>query len=289
MGATPMQMNVQENATPTVQYAFFYNIKLVKRNNKFIIAGSVNFNGMFTVFNFSMGGQLIKHGMFLGCFDANGQFLWKKEGSVTGGGFTFRPVIDKQKNFILSTNSGTNKDTLNGTPLINPLGPHSFPLAVKLDSMGNTIWIKSSATNSATLSSAIALNESTNKVYVYGNYPGTLIWDSLQFKNLPNQGYDPFLVTLNAQTGAVLQLDSLESDFGNDEYCGPMVSDKKGNLYMGGTFSGNLYVNGTTLTNSGGRNDFFIAKYGAANCNTAFPVKLLSFTGKQKDNTIQLY
>lgn len=53
----------------------------------------------------------------------------------------------------------------------------------------------------------------------------------------------------------------------------------KGNIYVGGEFEANLYVAGDTLNTNGGQSDFFIAKYGYANCNCTMPAPLFTFSG----------
>jgi PKD repeat protein len=58
-----------------------------------------------------------------------------------------------------------------------------------------------------------------------------------------------------------------------------MVSDKFGNFYVGGDFAVQLTVNGVTLSSAGGGSDFFVAKYGTANCVCVPPTASFTHTG----------
>ncbi len=90
---------------------------------------------------------------------------------------------------------------------------------------------------------------------------------------------------LNRQTLSTISLDTLKSTFGYRESASTIVSDNRGNTFIGGTFEQDLFVNSDTLQSAGGDTDFFIAKFGNANCGNIMPLKLLSFTAKGEGKT----
>ncbi|WP_276132477.1 PKD domain-containing protein [Polluticoccus soli] len=240
-----------------------------------------NSNGRFYLAGQYESGQLIistqiVNSCYVGAFDAAGNLLWKKENSLLSNGFSGRPQIDAQGNiYLLGQSRGG--DNFNGTAINNPLGLGAFPFIVKLDANGNNIWLKSSATDAATFCGGIAL-KNNNEVAISGSYPRRLYWvgmDSLE--NPTNTGYDIFVARFNAQTGAMLRLDSLDSPTGYDDHSSALVADSKGNYYIGGSFAAQLTVNSNVLNNSGGPTDFFIAKYGSANCTCTAPVSSYTF------------
>lgn len=227
----------------------------------------------------SMGSTPVAHAAFIAAFGSTGSLLWEREDktSPVGLGYGFkRPVLDNDGNIYLAGNfmdMGGIADTFNGVIVTN----FNSPLAVKLDTNGNNLWMKVSSTNAASTPSAIALNG--NELGMIGQYPGKLKWpgyaDSLN--HAVGTREDIFIARFNATTGAVLGMDSAASSFGASEFAhadnGPykvMVADKYGNFYLGGNFSVDMFYEcGDTLRMVGGYTDFFVAKYGTANCSAA--------------------
>lgn len=232
----------------------------------------------------AIGGQNLTKSMFVAAFNAQGQVLWRRENTevpyfgVSNSVFYSRPVVDGQGNIFLAGTS-QDGDTINGYVVSNVLGGQytRLPLIMKMDSNGNNIWVRTALVNGATFAGTVGLYG--NEVVLAGSYPGKLLWqgeDSLEHG--PNQGYDIFLARFNAQTGSLVGLDSIASNFGAHEYASSLAADNKGNLYLGGEFGSQIMVNGGTLTSIGGQTDFFVAKYGSANCNCTIPVSNFSYT-----------
>ncbi len=121
-----------------------------------------------------------------------------------------------------------------------------------------------------------------------GSLPGLLVWsnnlkDTLNYP--PNSGYRPYITRFNTQTGKVLGIDKLETDKANS-YPDLSISDGRNNIYVGGNFGSQLTVNGKLLQSAGGRDDWFVAKYGHNNCNCSdIPEPKFTYT-KNKLNDI---
>ena len=218
---------------------------------------------------FSFGSTQITSSQFVGCFDNSGILLWIRQGTDAAGFFSAfgRPAIDAQHNIYLAGRASV-FDTFN-TYAMSSGGSTADPVVFKLDTNGNNIWGANATVNGVTSCNSVVLNGS--EVAISGEYPGKLKWagfpDSL---DLPSgSGYHIFITTFDATTGNVLKLDSLASTTGDNNLATAMASDNLGNFYVGGNFSADLLVNGTTLSCVGGVSDFFVAKYGTSNCNLA--------------------
>jgi len=218
----------------------------------------------------SLGTTAITSSQFMGCFNNSGTLLWLRQGTdaIADGSFFGRPTIDAQHNIYIA-GSATSTDTFNAYAMING-GSSGSPVVFKLDTNGTNIWAKNAYANGVTNCSPIILNG--NEVDISGSYPGKLTWpgapDSLNQE--ASAGYAIFITRFNATTGAVLGMDSLKSNFGNDNYATAITADNFGNFYVGGDFASSLYipVAGDTLENIGGNTNFFGAKYGTSNCDT---------------------
>ena len=281
-------MSLNENtANDSFPVATFYNIRLTKyKSNMFIVSGAVTFDGVSPnyVYNFSMGSQLIKHPMFVGLFNNNGQLIWKKENSINNGAISYRPIVDKKNNIYFSVGT-THGDGFGNYIFINHynnLTSKALLGFLKLDSLGNVLLGKNSgAIRAGSTSCCIYVSD---KIYLSGSYTN-IIWDSTYLQTPINGGTDVFMVSFDTANYSVVKVDSLKSSLGYSESISAMVADKKGNIYIGGYFEGDISINGTTINNSGGDTDFFIAKYGSSNCGSVMPLRLLTFTGKRENNT----
>ena len=266
LGGNSMQM------TNPSQYSLF-SMKKDYQNGRYYITGLINSGTP------SLGGIPITHPMFIGCFNNSGTLLWvKQDTDPIAEGSTFgRPVIDWQHNIYLGGRASPT-DTFNGYALIN--GGSGTPVAFKLDTNGNNIWAKNGSTNGATFSSTVILNGP--EAIIAGQYPGRLKWagypDSLNLAS--GSGYHIFITRFNSTTGAVIGMDSLASTTGLNCDATALTSDKFGNFYIGGDFASSITVAGTTLNSIGGGSDFFIAKYGTANCTGAISLETPPEPGK---------
>jgi hypothetical protein len=264
IGGIPMQI------TTTGGYS---NLRMKRsKSDKYYITGNVNYGTTLT-----FGSTPITQALFFGCFDNSGTSIWAIQNTEYYSGWFGRPAIDAQQNIYLN-GSTASTDTFAGY-IVSGGGSTAVPFIVKLDTNGINIWAKNAVVNAATVSNAITLN--SGEADISGRYPGLLKWagyaDSL---NLPSSsGYHIFVARFNSTTDSVLGMDSLASTTGVDNDATAMTSDNFGNFYVGGDFAVSLTVNGTTLNSIGGNSDFFVAKYGTANCECVLPTASFTHTG----------
>lgn len=229
------------------------------------------------VTNLMFNGNSVTMPLFVGAFNSTGNLLWQRTNtSGLGQGFG-RASIDNQHNIYLSgvSQAFNNTDTFNSYPIINTISTYGHaPVVVKMNSFGNNIWLKNISSNHATYLSALSVN--SNVVTVAGSYNGKLVCtglDSFYHPTAVGEGYDIFILRLDAGNGNFLKLDSITSGFPDNEFATGIAADVHGNVYIGGDFSGTLDANTDTLSSVGGGSDFFMAKYGYDNCGcTNLPV-----------------
>ncbi len=147
---------------------------------------------------------------------------------------------------------------------------------MKLDQNGNKIWAVNASTVGAANSFAITV--AGNELAVTGNFYQDMKWGTQVLAQGTNESADVFLARLNAQTGDLMGVDTLKSSYGAEEIPAAVIPDKRGNYYIGGKFYSNIIIGNNTLTNSGGETDWFVAKFGAANCSCTLPVAAFSNT-----------
>lgn len=234
--------------------------------------------------NLTFNGTAMTKPLFIGAFDNSGTFLWKRENTSGYGTWFGRAAIDNQHNiYIAGTSQALSiPDTFNSYVVHNSVTIHgTAPLIVKLDTNGTNIWASNASSNHAVYSSNITLNGSS--ITIAGNYNGKLVCsglDSLYHPTAVGEGYDIFLLNLNAGTGSFLKLDSITSSFPDNEFATGITADKHGNVYVGGNFGGSLFANTDSMSNIGGGSDFFVTKYGYDNCNcTASPISNFTHSG----------
>jgi hypothetical protein len=106
---------------------------------------------------------------------------------------------------------------------------------------------------------------------VVGEYHDSLWWDNQILPGPANYYNNIFLTHLDAASGNVIEMDSLNRSQSCDF---PVISfDKNSNLYLGGSFDNSLSFGSTALSAVSNDNDWFIAKYKnvACNCNLLQP------------------
>ena len=274
-----------------VPLGFFESIRMAKTTTgRRIISGSLDPMAVGNPqYKFFMGGIEVMHTMFVGCFDAQWKFIWSKENSTSpaGAGLYYRPIIDSQQNIIMG-GSGLVGEQFNGFTITNVGGSSSASLMIiKMDTLGNNIIGKSPKyLNSGCGLGAVGC--SNNEIYIVGNYTGNMDWDGVTVYNTLGRLNDIFLVRLNLNTLNTISIDTLKGAANGSDVSTAMIADNNGNVFIGGRMGSNLQIGNDTITSAGGDNDFFIAKYGSANCNTIVPLKLLNFIAKEKDKDVQL-
>jgi hypothetical protein len=281
--AIPMDMQINPDVTS------FNNIRMARMpSGKIIIAGIVTAPAPSINYNFSINNTPITHPIFIAQFHQNGNASWVRTGLDPSpdnansflSGFLYRPKFDNITKYIVGAGRTYPNLSFMGTTFSNNISGSAMPYVVALDTLGNLVWIQNASTNATTAAKGVTSN---NQIYLAGDYPLRLEWQGQVLQNNFNQGYDIFIAKLDPTTGNVISLDSLDGDFGYNDAATAIVSDNKGNIYIGGEMGNQLYVGNQTLQSSGGTSDFFIAKFGTANCSNVVPITLQHFTAKQKN------
>ena len=151
-----------------------------------------------------------------------------------------------------------------GSYTVPSSGIGSKPYLLKLDSDGDVIWGTNAVTQSLVRGKAISING--NEVAVSPDFH-MITWAEGSYPVVPNGGADASIFRFNKTTGAYIDKTKLSSANGASEVIGYMTTDVFGNYVVGGRFSSNLIINGsTTLSSDDSESDFFVAKFGTADC-----------------------
>ncbi|OJV52937.1 MAG: hypothetical protein BGO31_04055 [Bacteroidetes bacterium 43-16] len=217
--------------------------------------------------------------MYLAAFAPTGAPLWVKQSTPANAILTrnCKPVLDQQGNIYIGGDAfplGTN--VFNGYTFTNSMGDGMVAFVSSLDSNGNQRWTTNADTDGEILGSGISY--ANNTVSLTGSYGREVQWDSKELTNRigSTSGTDIFLAKFNAFSGEIVSLDSLVTT-GNGNTGTSVANDRNGNVYVGGRFSEQLYPGSAPLNSAGGTYDWFVAKFGATNCNCAIPVPDFSY------------
>jgi hypothetical protein len=257
VGAIPLDMNVSQSGTKRK----ICNIKKHPINGNYYIAGSKSTNDA----SISIGGQTLTSPYYVSCFSATGQFLWVKT-VTTNGSIGRRNIYDfaiDSDGSLFITGACEEGDVYDTFTVPNDQ-ISTRPYLFKLDSEGDLIWGSCANTTGSFGSAALAING--NEVAVS---PEThmLTWAEGSYPVVTNGGTDISIFRFNKTTGAHIDKTKLSSANGFSEMMGYMTTDVFGNYVVGGRFSSNLIINGTTtLSSDDSESDFFVAKFGTAVC-----------------------
>lgn len=287
-GGTPMAITLAggsgggENLYNIQQSRF----KRDHQNGRYYIAGHYDA----TYGTMAFGGTNVTKAAYLGCFSSAGFALWTRQSATTNpayetvGMISGRPAVDEQSNVYVTGNT-FNGQSFNGYTFNNTLSTVEWPcpFVVKLDVSGNNVWAVNASVIGA--ASSYGITVANNELAITGNFYQDLQWGSVTLKQGMNEGPDVFLARLNTQTGTVNGIDTLRSSYGAEEMPAMVTRDKKGNYYVSGRFYNDIIVGGNTLLNSGGETDWFVAKFGTANCNCTLPVAAFN-SASSSGNTV---
>jgi hypothetical protein len=257
-----------------------------------------------------VGGQTVNFSRYVAAFNAQGSFLWKRENNSlqAWANDSFDLVIDAGNNIYTigaagtvqpSAEPGAIMESFNGIQFNAPPGSQSkpCPYILKMDANGNTLWQTNGFTNFTGSPRAVVLNG--NEVALVGGQPG-MLWGNISISN--NMGYDPYLARFNKETGAIIAIETFTSSTVADDFATAVTADAQGNYYVGGMFSNQITVGSSVLQKVGGERDFFLAKFGTANCDLGIeendiqtikaypnPVQNRLFLNTQETQQYQIY
>lgn len=234
-------------------------------------------NGIrFDPYTISFGSTAITGGNFLTCFSNTGSVLWvqKSNNNLIPTALTGRPTVDPSGNIYVTGysyndfNGGTG-DGFGAYNFNNTFGPWAFPILVKFNSSGTVLYATNASGN--TDNAARYVVYSNNTIALGGEYAGgDFEWDGISL-GVNNQYYNDFIAKFDAATGDIISIDTLYSGPGVNEYVTALAADHRGNFYLGGEFSGNITIAGTSYTKQDGYTDGYIAKLGTSDCSTCAP------------------
>ena len=261
--------------------SFVNNSKFIRDKNtgKFYTSGYRSSLDHAAIF----GGDTITAKNYVVQFDSLGFVNWRIStddsypGTTGQSGFGGKPSVDEFGNVYVTGGSG-NGFSFGDFTFQNIHGPQGFPIFAKIDSMGNVVYATNASTNVGC--DAKASSYSNNKVAVTGNWGSLITWGDVGEDNTAgnSQGYNVFLALFDASgNGLPESFHSLTSSPIGVEIPSVITTDNQGNFYVGGKFSGQLYVADDILYNQTGTSEGFIAKFGTDSCYCPLPTVLFTY------------
>jgi len=230
-----------------------------------------------------IGGQKLNHPLFLCCFNQTGNVLWRVENTDTVRGVILgKPLVDESKGFIYVSGGGIDGygsivDTLGGVPMINQGTTGTLPYFFCIDTLGSFKQIKWGSCFRSGGNGLRSLTFRSDGRMFAASDGGGVIWGGFNF--FGGNGSQVFVPSFDANTGAIISMDSLKGN--SVTYADVITADNNNNIYVGGQLSSNIKVGTQTLTSTGGQSDFFVAKYGYANCSGVVPLKFMNYALRQ--------
>jgi hypothetical protein len=211
--------------------------------------------GMTTLSN--AGGEDI----FLMKLDKNGNVIWAQNAGGIGNEIANSVCTDSRGNPSITGDFDSPFLSFGTTILIDTTG-QTQPFITKFDSSGNVTWARTATGNgggNGNFGSAIS-SDSASNIYVAGGFGFSTIIFGNQY--LINYGATNMFITKYDSTGNVIWVQGAGGS-GSDAATG-IGTDKKGNVYVCGSFNSSTIPFGTTILQNAGASDVFVAKYSAA-------------------------
>jgi hypothetical protein len=196
-------------------------------------------------------------------FSNTGASLWVKQSSTGGytGAISSTPILDANGDIYIGTSEYSGGNFL-GYIASNKSTGLTIPCAFKINAAGSLVWGKNGSSSSNAKGICIAVSPTKNEVAFAGGYLAKFYWDKDSMYAVPSNA---FFIRLKASDGSTIAVDSITG--GDTEWPSTISVDKNGNFYLGGIFTSTLDVKGfSTINKYGGKNDFYIAKFGVADC-----------------------
>ena len=231
---------------------------------------------------FIVGNESIDFTKFVACFDLEGNFLWKVQNNslINYCPLSYELASDSENNIYFMSGTATvgfvNEpnpvmDSFNGVQFPIPTDYFKLPLpfVTKLDQNGNTIWQSSGITiggiNAQMFPYGLGFNNAKNEIATVGAQAG-LQWGNFSIQQTATNGYDPYVVRLNKDTGVPVGMETFTSNNNTDDAATAIAADPLGNYLVGGRFWSQITIGNTVLQNTGAQTDFFIVKLGTSDC-----------------------
>ena len=219
---------------------------------------------------------------FASKFDDNRNVVWQdtvEEPLYVGGGAAFGAIATDNIGHLYLSGEGSGSVAFGGDTVTNaPFGPGSTGFVLKTDTLGHAVWLRAFA-SSLSLCSVMAETLMPNsKIAVSGFMAGTVISGTDTMVNYSGESQNAFFAIMD--TGGNIQTLQQVHGSGNPDDSYSLVSDKVGNLYVGGGVASTIWGGSITpYTSVGGNTDFFVMKYGV-DCNcTSMPMASFTYSG----------
>jgi hypothetical protein len=246
----------------------FLNITRDPYTGNFYMSDNLNLDDEIMIF----GGEQVTAENYLVQFDPDGFVNWTISADDTGvgpTGFVGKPSVDELGNAYV-TGYSYNDNSLGDFTFNNTLATNGFSIFAKIDSMGNVVYASNASSNND--NSGLATAYSNGKIAVTGTWVGQISWEPINEEDADSQGFDVYLNLFDvAGDGSPESFHSLTSSPLGAEDPSILTSDRQGNFYVGGDFSGQLEVGEDTLYNQSGASEGFIAKFGTDSCFCSLP------------------
>jgi Beta-propeller repeat len=232
-------------ASPDVAYA----VAVDGTGNNVYVAG--RFGGTATFGTNTLNSAAIQN-LFLAKYDREGNILWARQASGSGYEFARRIVLDESGGVYLA-GAFQGPITFDGNT-IHPVGQGDMLLA-KYDSSGNFIWARHSGGASFYAEAYGLARDGAGNLFVTGQFANSITFGA---NVLASKGSDDLFLTKYDNSGNLLWA---RSGGGTGKDWGwAVATDKSGNSFVTGYFSGTATFSGTQLISSGSM-DIFLAKY----------------------------
>ena len=154
--------------------------------------------------------------------------------------------------------SGKFKDSFDwGANSLQSIGKDDVYLT-KLDAQGNVVWAKKGGSEESDESIALALDAAAN-IYQTGHYWFEADFDAIHLESTP--GSRAIYLMKYDNSGNVLWGKSINGTAAKT--VSSLATDSAGNIYLSGSFKGELILDGLSITASD-QGDIFVAKFNAA-------------------------
>ncbi|MBS1616299.1 MAG: T9SS type A sorting domain-containing protein [Bacteroidetes bacterium] len=273
--------------TPSVSnFIYVYNLALSsfqydEANNRFIIQGGTTVTDMVSIGGTSVG----FNSSFVVSFSAlNGTLIWSKVSNPlrqTPNPTSFVQFprhalqLDAQGNVYVD-GFAADSAYFNGVLFRN--AQHTIQgvhFVMKMDAAtGNVLWINSNnhlAGNDDIISGMALVN---HKLAITGRFKDSLSYPGGLLTNNPLlDKEDAYIIQFDTQTGKLQKMTALSGP--SNSFGSSIVADRRGNFYVGGTYNDAAQAIGPDTLSLDNFFNFFVAKWGWANCSCTPPVAAL--------------
>ncbi len=209
-------------------------------------------------------------------FGTNGVFQWRHDYEPINGAEPYHllvkdiDVLDAQGNMLITGIVG-NYMAYDGHDTSYMISSGQ-PMVMKVSPTGNFISINHKDNNYSVIAGWASSEIKNNYIYSTMNLSNTTNWDGITHISTDSSpSANAGVAIFDKNTLELLRLDEIPSTVGYTENSSKLALDNIGNVYIGGAFQYNQTVNGQTQYSNGGESDFFVAKYGSANCSCQAP------------------